>query len=320
VKAIVVSRHGGPEVLVLQPVPEPQPGPGQARIRVAIAGVNFTDTERRRGLHARKDLPWIPGIEVAGVVEAIGDGVDPSLLGRRVAAITESGYAEKNVVEAADLMLLPDALTWEQAAAFPIQGLTAHHVLHTAARLRSGESVLVHAAAGGVGQWCVRLAAKAGARVFGTCSTPRKVEIVRALGAEEAFLYGPDVVAALRERTGGRGVDVVLDAVGRDTQKTSLEALAPFGRLVHFGSASGAPEPVNVDDLYEKSIHVGAFWLRTPQPPDVAQAAVRALLEGLVSGSLRAPPTTELPLAAAADAHRVLESRGTEGKLLLRVG
>jgi NADPH2:quinone reductase len=319
VRAIVVRRHGGPEVLVVEEAPEPQPGPGQVRIRVAMAGVNFTDTERRQGRHALKGLPWIPGIEVAGVVEAIGDGVDPSLLDRRVAAITESGYAEKTVAEAADLMLLPEALTWQQAAAFPIQGLTAYHLLHTAARLRAGESVLVHAAAGGVGQWCVQLAVRAGARVFGTVSTRRKVEIVRALGAEDAFLYGPDVVPSLRDRTGGRGVDVVLDAVGRDTQKTSVEALAPFGRLVHFGSASGDPELVNVDDLYDKSIQVGAFWLRTPQPPAVAQAAVSALLDGLVRGSLRTPETREFPLTDAAEAHRALESRDTEGKLLLRV-
>jgi NADPH2:quinone reductase len=254
------------------------------------------------------------------VVEAIGDRVDPSRLGRRVAAIAESGYAEKALAKAADVMPLPDGVTWEQAAAFPIQGLTAYHALHTAARLRPGESVLVHAAAGGVGQWCVQLAVRAGARVFGTCSTPRKVEIVRALGAEDAFLYGPDVVSSLRERTGGRGVDVVLDSVGRDTQKTSLEALAPFGRLIHFGSASGDPEPVNVDDLYEKSIQVGAFWLRTPHAAAVAQAAVSALLEGLASRSLRTPTTTVFPLAEAAGAHHALESRATEGKLLLRVG
>jgi NADPH2:quinone reductase len=217
-------------------------------------------------------------------------------------------------------MPLPDALTWEQAAAFPIQGLTAHHALHTAARLRTGESVLVHAAAGGVGQWCVQLAVRAGARVFGTCSTPRKIEIVRGLGAEDAFLYGPGVVASLRERTGGRGVDVVLDSVGRDTQKTSLEALAPFGRLVHYGSASGDPRPVDIDDLYDKSIQVGAFWLRTPPPPGSARAAVSALVEGLASGSLRTPEITVFPLAEAAEAHRALESRGTQGKLLLRVG
>jgi NADPH2:quinone reductase len=320
VRAIVVRRHGGPEVLVVEDAPEPQPGSGQVRIRVAMAGVNFTDTERRRGLHALKQLPWIPGIEVAGVVEAIGDGVDTVLRGRRVAAITDSGYAEKTLAAAADLMPLPDALTWEQGAAFPIQGLTAYHVLHTAGRLRAGESVLVHAAAGGVGQWCVQLAVRAGARVFGTCSTKRKVEIVRALGAEDAFLYGPDVVPKLRERTGGRGVDVVVDSVGRDTRKTSLEALAPFGRLVHVGSASGDPEPVDIDDLYEKSIQVGAFWLRTPLPPAVAQAAVSALVKGLASGSLRTPPTTKFPLAEAGEAHRALESRRTEGKLLLDVG
>jgi NADPH2:quinone reductase len=236
-----------------------------------------------------------------------------------VAVIAQACYAETAIARVAGLFPLPDAITWDQAAAFPIQGLTAYHALHQAARVRPGETVLVHAAAGGVGQWCVKLAALAGARVLGTCSTPGKVDVVRALGAADAFLYGPGVLPGVLERTAGRGVDVVIDSVGRDTQATSLAALAPFGRLVHIGTASGRPAPIDAEDLYDRSLQVGAFWLNTPVDPDVRQAAARTLLEGLERGTLRAPSVTVHALEQAALAHAALESRGTQGKLLLRV-
>jgi NADPH:quinone reductase len=318
VKAVVVRRFGGPEVLALEDVREPQPAAGEVRIRVALAGVNFTDAERRAGLNPEVALPWIPGTEAAGVVDAAGPEADASLIGRRVAAITGSCYAEATLARVDQLMPLPDAVGWEAGAAFAVQGLTAYHLLHTAARVRSGESVLVHAAAGGVGSWCVQLARQAGARVFGACSTADKAGIARALGADEAFVYGPGLAAALRERTGGRGVDVVLDSVGRDTQEASLAALAPFGRLVHYGTASGRPAPIDVEDLYERSLQVGAYWLRTVHPPEAVRRAVAALLEGLADGSLRAPALTVVPLADAAAAHQALESRQTHGKILLR--
>ena len=319
-KAIVARRLGGPEVLGLEQWPEPRPGPGEVRIRVVMAGVNFADTERRRGLHQAVGLPWIPGLEAAGFVDEIGKNVDASLVGRRVAFMATATYAEATIVDAGALLLLPDSVGWEEAAAFPVQGLTAYHLLHAAARLGAGESVLVHAAAGGVGSWCVQMAARAGARVFGTCSRPEKAAAVRALGAEAVFLYGPNLAAIVREHTGGRGVDVVLDSVGRDTQETSLAVLAPFGRLIYFGEASGSPAPVDVGRLYEKSLQVGAYWLRTPHPRQLGREAAATLLEGLASGSLRAPAVRVFPLANAGEAHRALESRTTEGKLLLRVG
>jgi len=164
------------------------------------------------------------------------------------------------------------------------------------------------------------MAARAGARVFGTCSTPEKAATVRARGAEAVFLYGPSLAATVRGHTLGRGVDVVLDSVGRDTQEVSLDVLAPFGRLIYFGEASGSPAPVDVGRLYEKSLHVGAYWLRTPHPPQLGRDAAARLLDGLASGSLRAPVVRVFPLAEAEAAHRALESRTTKGKLLLRVG
>lgn len=317
-KAVVVRRHGGPEELRVEDAPAPGAGPGDAIVRVVRAGVNFTDTERRSGRHHDPRLPFVPGLEAAGVVERVGEDVDAALVGRRVAALTQDAYAERVRVPVADLMLLPDAVTWDQAAAFPVQGLTAYHALHASARLRAGESVLVHAAAGGVGQWCVQLARRAGARVFGTCSSAAKADTVRALGAEGAFEYGAAKDRIL-ERTEGRGVDVVLDSVGRDTEAISRAVLAPFGRLVYFGTASGPPAPIDVEDLYERSIQIGAFWLRTPLPPDVVRAAADDLLHGLAHGTLQAPATTVHPLADAAAAHAALESRRTQGKLLLAV-
>jgi NADPH2:quinone reductase len=314
---MVVRRHGGPEELALELMDEPEPAAGDVRIRVARAGVNFSDTERRSGRHPDRRLPFVPGLEAAGVVDKAGSAIHAGLVGRRVAVLAEACYAEATTARVADLMHLPDSVAWDQAAAFPIQGLTAYHALHTVARVRAGEIVLVHAAAGGVGHWLVQLAVQAGARVFGTCSTPAKAETVRGLGAT-AFLYGPDVLPAVLEATGGRGADVVLDSVGRDTQETSLAVLAPFGRLVHFGTASGPPAPFDVEDLYEKSIQVGAYWLRTPLPAGAARAAVQALIDGLARGTLHAAVASVLPLERAAEAHAALESRQTQGKLLLR--
>ena len=200
-----------------------------------------------------------------------------------------------------------------------MQGLTAYHALHDAARVRAGETVLVHAAAGGVGTWLVRLARRAGARVLGACSSEAKAERVRALGADHAFVT-ERALAHIGELTGGRGVDVVLDSVGRDTRALSLAALAPFGRLVCFGDASGAPAPFDPEELYDRSLQVGTYWLRTTHPAAVRARAVDALLGGIADGSLPVPETTVYPLAEAAAAHRALESRASRGKLLLRVG
>ncbi|PTL78895.1 quinone oxidoreductase [Vitiosangium sp. GDMCC 1.1324] len=314
-------RTGGPEVLSLDEVPEPEPGPGEVLLQVHAAGVNFADTERRRGLYdSQVPLPRILGSEAAGVVSAVGPGVGKVLMGRRAVALTTGSYAECVKAPASELVLLPDGVSFEAAAAVPVQGLTAYHLVRTVGQVREGQSVLVHAAAGGVGVLAVQLAKAAGARVFGTVSSESKARLVRELGADEVIRYDHEnVVAEVHRRTGGRGVDLVLDAVGASTWAGSLQVLAPFGHLVSYGSASGSPPPVDVEALFEKSLKVSAYWLRTPHPPGLNYQALESLIRDVSEGRLRILIGLKLPLAEAAEAHRRLEGRETVGKVVLSV-
>jgi NADPH:quinone reductase len=319
-RAIVATSLGGPEVLQLQEVPRPSPGPGQVLVRVHRIGVNFSDTERRSGVYRRPSLPWIPGGEGAGVVEEVGEGVDSRLLGERVAfnlPPTDSGvYAEYAVAPEDSLFFLGDRLSFDQGAALPLQGLTAFGVVHVAAGIREGQTVLLHAAGGGVGLIALQLARNAGARVLGTVSTEEKAEAVRALGGEP-LLYREDLLERVLAATGGQGVDVVLDSVGRATQELSLAALAHYGHLVCYGDASGFPPPIDPDRLYDRSLKVSAFTLRVDIRPEAWRAARQELLRQVEDGSLRLTISRVLPLAEAAEAHRLLESRQVVGKLLL---
>ncbi|HEX8697422.1 MAG TPA: quinone oxidoreductase [Myxococcaceae bacterium] len=320
-RAIRYHQTGGPEVLRLEEVPEPEPGPGEVLLRVHAAGVNFADTERRRGLYdAQVPLPRILGSEAAGVVSAVGPGVDASLVGRRVVALVKSSYAELVQAPASGLVFLPDSVSFEVAAAVPVQGLTAYHLLHTVSHVQEGQSVLIHAAAGGVGVLAVQLARAAGARVFGTVSSASKAQLLQEFGVEEVIRYDhEDVVAEVHRRTGGRGVELVLDAVGASTWAASLQVLAPFGHLVSYGSASGSPPPVDVEALFAKSLKVSAYWLHTPHSPGLHHWALSSLIQRVSSGSLRILVGLKLPLAEAAEAHRRLESRETVGKVVLTV-
>jgi NADPH2:quinone reductase len=320
-RAIRYHQTGGPEVLRLEEVPEPEPGPGEVQLRVHAAGVNFADTERRRGLYdAQVPLPRILGSEAAGVVSAVGPGVDGTLVGRRVVAWTTSSYAEFVKAPASGLVELPENVSFEVAAAVPVQGLTAYHLLHTVGHIQEGQSVLVHAAAGGVGVLAVQLAKAAGARVFGTVSTASKAQLLRELGVEEVIRYDhEDVVAQVHQRTGGRGVELVLDAVGASTWTASLQVLAPFGHLVSYGSASGPPPPVDVEALFAKSLKVSAYWMHTPHPPGLHHRALESLIQEVSQGRLRILVGLKLPLAQAAEAHRRLEGRQTVGKVVLTV-
>ncbi len=319
-RAIVASSLGAPDVLQLQEVPRPSPGPGQVLVRLHRIGVNFSDTERRRGIYRRPALPWIPGGEGAGVVEEVGEGVDPALRGRRVAFYLppdQSGaYAELAAVSEEFLFFLSDRLSFDQGAALPLQGLTAYGVVHIAAGVREGQTVLLHAAGGGVGLIALQLARNAGARVLGTVSTEQKAEAVRSLGGEP-FLYGDDLLDRVLAATGGHGVDVVLDSVGRATQELSLAALAHYGHLVCYGDASGFPPPIGPDQLYDRSLKVSAFGLRQEIRPEVWRAARQDLLRQVEEGRLRLTISRVLPLSDAAEAHRLLESRQVVGKLLL---
>jgi NADPH2:quinone reductase len=322
-RAIVVQSLGDPDVLELAEAPRPEPGPGQVLVRVHAAGVNFSDTERRRGVYRRPDLPWIPGSEGAGVVAGVGPGVDPGLAGERVAfwampPAVSGTYAELAVAPAESLFRLGSGVGFEAGAALPQQGLTAYGVVHLAARIEAGQTVLMHAAGGGVGLLAVQLARQAGARVLGTVSSERKAEAVREVGGEP-LPYGDDLRERVLGATGGRGVDVVLDSVGRATQEVSLAVLAPFGHLVFYGDASGPPQPIDPDRLYDRSLKVSAFTLDVNHQPERWTVIRRDLLRRVEEGSLRLTVSAVLPLATATEAHRLLESRQSVGKIVLRV-
>ena len=320
-RAIVAERLGPPEVLELKEVPLPEPGPGQVLVRLRASGVNFSDTERRRGIYANLVLPWIPGGEGAGLVVAVGTGVEAGLLGRRVAfsALPPSAsgtYADFAVAPAHSLFFLGRDFPFDLGAALPMQGLTAYGLAYFAATVRPGDTVLVHAAAGGVGQLLIQLLRRQGARVLGTVSTPEKAAAVAGLGAEP-LLYGQDLLERVSDATGGRGLDRVYDSVGLATQTQSLAMLANYGELIFFGDASGRPEPIDPDWLYDRCLKVSAFGLNTDRDLPIWAAARRHLLEWMVAGELKLSISRRFPLAEAPEAHRLLESRASMGKVIL---
>ncbi|MGH7702351.1 MAG: quinone oxidoreductase family protein [Gemmatimonadales bacterium] len=317
-RAIIVHAFGGPDVLTLGSKETPQPGPGEVLVRLHAIGVNFSDTERRRGAYDPPALPWIPGNEAAGVVEALGPDVEPGWLGRRVAfwaPRTSGTYAEYAVTPANTLFSLLDHLDFAVAAALPAQGLTAYGLAHFATALGPGQTALVHAAAGGVGALLLQLLQNRGVRVFGTASSAAKHDLVRELGATP-LPYSPALPELVRAATGGRGVDAVFDSVGRATQAESLAALARYGHLVFFGESSGSPSPVHPDELYSRNLRVSSFWLAA-DPPERWDAARRELQEWVAAGRLRVTVGQVFALANAAEAHRRLEQRETQGKLIL---
>jgi NADPH2:quinone reductase len=317
-RAIVVHALGGPEVLALRTHPTPEPGPGEVLVRLHAIGVNFSDTERRRGVYDPPRLPWIPGNEAAGVVEGLGTGVGPEWLGRRVAfwaPRTSGTYAEYAAAPAAALFALRDDIDFPVGAALPAQGLTAYGLSHVATALTPGQTALVHAAAGGVGALLVQLLQQRGVRVFGTASSPDKRELVRGLGAAP-LPYGPDLPALVQDATGGRGVDAVFDSIGQATRAESFAMLGRYGHLAYFGEASGAPAPIDLEELYGRCLKVSCFWLGA-DPPGRWDTARRELQEWVADGSLRITVGQSFPLEQAAEAHRRLEGRETHGKLVL---
>jgi NADPH2:quinone reductase len=319
-KAIRVESFGGPEVLRLADVPEPKAGPGQLRVRVETAGVNFIDVYHRTGLYPNP-LPLVPGQEGAGVVEEVGPGVDGFREGERVAwAGIIGAYAQRALVPAASAVRLPAGVDARLAAAVLLQGMTAHYLCTSTYPLKPGDTCLVHAAAGGVGLLLVQMAKQRGARVIGTAGSEDKAVLARDAGADEVVLYDQeDFVAAARRLTGGRGVQVVYDGVGKATVVRGLDALAPLGMMVSFGNASGPVEPIDPLALSRK----GSLFLTRPTLGHyVAERAVlerRAadVLGAVAAGTLRVRVDRSYPLAEAADAHRALQGRQTTGKLLL---
>ncbi|HUF72789.1 MAG TPA: quinone oxidoreductase [Gammaproteobacteria bacterium] len=320
-KAVRVHEHGGPEVMRLDEIELPSPGPGQVRVEIAAAGVNFIDVQFRTGGYATPALPFTLGMEGAGTVTAIGEGVTEVKLGARVAyAMVPGSYAASAIVPASRLVGLPDGIDFESAAAAMLQGMTAHYLTHSTYALKPGDSVLVHAAAGGVGLLLTQIARKQGARVFGTVGNREKAAIARAAGAEAVIIYTEeDFEAEVKRLTDGEGVNVVYDSVGRDTFDRSLDCLKPRGYLVLLGFTSGPVAPFDPALLGAK----GSLFLTRPGLPKYI--ATREELLGragdlfrwIESGELKLDIDRVLPLAEAADAHRALESRATTGKLLL---
>jgi len=317
-QAIVVHELGDPDVLTLRTHPVPRPGHGEVLVRLEAVGVNFSDTERRRGIYDPPALPWIPGNEAAGIVESLGDGVGNEWLGRRVAfwaQRTSGTYAEYTVAPANTLFSLLDGIEMPVAAALPAQGLTAYGLAHFATAMSSGQTALVHAGAGGVGALLVQLLLQRDIRVFATASSQAKRELIGGLGAIP-LPYGAESVALIRGYTDGRGVDAVFDSVGRATQAESLAVLALYGHLVFFGEASGSPAPIHPDELYPRNLRVSSFWLAA-DPPERWTTARRELQELVLAGRLRVTVGQSFALADAAEAHRRLEQRETHGKLIL---
>jgi NADPH2:quinone reductase len=318
--AIRIHATGGPETLRVDDIPVPAPAAGEVRIRVEAAGLNFIDTYQRSGLYA-VPLPFTLGAEIAGIVSAVGAGVTEFIPGDRVATAKASGgYAAEALAPAAHIVKIPAGVTTSTAAALMLQGLTAHYLVTDTFALKAGDSALIHAAAGGVGLLLVQLAKRRGARVIATVGTEEKVALARAAGADEVVVYTREpFTAAARNFTGGRGVDVVYDAVGKDTFTGSIDSLRPRGMLVSFGNASGPVPPFAPLLLAQK----GSLFFTRPTLVHYTQtsAELRArtdeLFGAVLAGMLQVRIGATFKLTAAAEAHRALESRNTTGKVLL---
>lgn len=331
---ITMHEHGGPEVLQLHAAPAPRPGPGEVLVRVGSAAVNWSDTMRRRGdvYPFPTPLPFTPGGEVAGTVEALGDGVAGPPVGTAVFALAgpdgSTGYAQFALADATRVAPIPPGVAEEVAATVLVAGVTPLLMLTEAARLRGRESVLVPAAAGGVGSYAVQLAKLLGAgTVIGLASTVDKRKVALDLGADHALdPAADDWPQRVRELTGGRGVDVALEATGGAALDRTLGVLAPFGRCVVYGYTSRTPAALGVAAteslLYRPALNqaligfnVGAYFGLAPQ---VAGPAIGRLLGWVAEGRVRVPAVEEFPLADAASAHRRLESRAVTGKIVLK--
>jgi NADPH2:quinone reductase len=319
-KAIVFEKVGGAEVLKLGEVPKPEPAPSTVLIRNHAAGINFADTLFRQGQYLiPPKLPDTPGLEGAGVVEAVGAGVTNLKAGARVAALASKTYAEYFVAPASQVIPLPDGVSFEEGAAFPVQTLTAWHMLHTAHHITPDQTVLVHSAAGGVGIVAIQIAKAAGARVIGTVSNDSKAQLIRKYGADQAIDYVKnDFAAEVKRLTGGRGVDLILDAVAKGTLEKGLQSLARFGHLIVYGRAGGLPEPLNVFTLFEKSVKVSGFVLYSAMAePALARRGIEESFKLIASGKLKLLVGKSFPLSQAAEAHKFMESRASVGKLVL---
>jgi NADPH:quinone reductase len=317
--AIRVHEPGGPEKLLWEEVPLPDPKPGEALVRHAAVGLNYIDVYFRTGLYKAPSLPVTIGMEGAGVVEAVGSGVTDLRPGDRVAYAGALGaYAEARCAPAEKLVKVPDGVSFEQAAAMMLQGMTAQFLVRRTYKVQKGETILLHAAAGGVGLILVQWAKHLGATVIGVVSTPEKARLIQEHGADHALLTSEDIPARVKEITKGAMVPVVYDSVGKDTFLTSLDCLRPFGLMVSYGNASG-PVTTDLGVLAAKgSLYVTRPTLNTytAKREDLV-ATASDLFEVVTSGAVKVRVNQTYPLKDAAEAHRALESRKTTGSTVL---
>lgn len=325
-RAIVIPEVGGPEVMRLQTLPDPHPGPRQVSIRVAYTSVNYIDIMARQRAYRVEQFPYVPGLEVAGYIHEIGAQVEGLREGQRVSAFVNGGGYAEFVLAEADLTIPLDSehgqLDLTTAAAFPVAATTAYDLLVNVARLQEGETVLIHAATGGVGSIAGQLARALGAgRVLGTVGSAQKIAAARESGYDQVFLRG-GFVEAVRAVTGGRGVDLILDAAGEPTRSQSLSLLAPFGRMVNFGNASGNPDlPIVPGTLLggNKGILGYSFSALRQEDPGHLVATARKAIDFLVTDKIHLNIAETLPLEQAVRAHQLMESNASIGKLLLQV-
>jgi len=321
-RAIQIKRYGGPEVLEYGELPDPVPGPGEALVRVRYAGVNFTDIYHRAGTY-QGTLPFTPGVEGVGVVEKLGSGVTEVKVGDRVGWVMIKGsYAELAVLPAQRLVPIPASVDDRMAAAILLQGMTAHFLVTDCFRVQKGQWVLIHAAAGGVGLLLTQIAHNIGARVIGTTSTEEKAKLAREAGADEIVLYTrEDFQEAARRLTGGEGVSVVYDSVGKTTFLKSLDSLRPRGYMVLFGGSSGPAPTIDPMILNPK----GSLFLTRPTLGNYVSSReelmrrAAAIFDWVSKGELKVRAEHDYPLANAAQAQADMEARKTTGKILLTI-
>ncbi|MBO6868006.1 MAG: quinone oxidoreductase [Pseudomonadota bacterium] len=322
-KTVVMHEHGGPEVLQIEDRPVGDPAAGEVRINHKVCGLNFIDCYQRSGLYPM-NLPHAMGMEASGVVDAVGEGVTHLKVGDRVAYASQppGAYCEARVMPAAQVCPLPDGISFEEGAAMMLKGLTTQYLFHRTTPLKAGDTVLFHAAAGGVGLIACQWAKSEGIRLIGTAGTDEKCQLALDHGASDCINYrDEDWVAKVKELTDGKGVDVVMDSVGKDTFEGSLDCLKPLGMMISFGNASGAVPPFNIGTLGAKgSLKITRPTLFTHIADHATcQDMAQQLFAKVLSGDVKIRIDQRFPLDQVADAHRSLEARKTTGSTVLTI-
>lgn len=318
-RALVLDAEG--KLPELRDVPVPRPKKPEVLVKVAAAGVNYADTMMRRGFYLQKpSFPFVPGFEFSGVVTEVGEGVKNVRPGDRVMGTGQSAFAEYAVAHAGAVMPVPASFTDEQAAAFPVTYVTAMAMLRVSANAQPGQTILIHAAAGGVGTATIQIAKHLGLRIIATAGSAEKLDFARRLGADVAINYRTaDFVRPVLDATNGRGAEIIFESIGGDFLNRDIRAAAPFGRIVVFGIASGSVEPLDLQSMFRNSVTISVFWMSTlSREPARMAAIVRELLGVVEMGRIAPVVGSVFPLEEGADALLALESRATKAKMILK--